>query len=38
MLSINNAVKIIGPYKYLAAVDVRWIFFQYQYIALIKNI
>ena len=29
MLSINNAFKIIGPYKYMAAIDLTDAFFFY---------
>ena len=29
MLSINNAFKIIGPYKYMAAIDLTGAFFFY---------
>ena len=31
MLSINNTFKIIGPYEYMAAIDLTDAFFLYTY-------
>ena len=39
MLSTNNAFKIISPYEYMAAIDLKDAFsFLYLYIPLIRNI